>query len=145
MKDLIALSWTLSPIKHKAAFMCGCHKNTPRSLSDTQIACVPSLLFLHGDKLRCEEKFKSFMKCADHIVWVLIKRTTMQLFLGWRWCCPPTHNHNFLPRCASLSICQLLFLSLPAWWSLLLQTTFNTTSSFQGLRRPYTRQLGGFI
>lgn len=50
--------------------MCG-HRNNPgiftfisRPLFDMRSLAA----FLHGDKLRCEEKFKRVMKHADHIV-----------------------------------------------------------------------------
>lgn len=58
------------------------------------------------------QKFKHCVKLAGHIVWILIKRTTMQLLPGWSGCYPPTLYHELLWRCSSLSIC-LLFLLLP--------------------------------
>lgn len=51
MKDLFSLYWTIQPINHEAALICGYHNNPgihafiSRPLLDTRIECVPLLLF----------------------------------------------------------------------------------------------------
>lgn len=111
-------------------------------MPDNRIECNSHATPLCCDKLRCKVKYSSNINStshqhANHVVVIMIKRTTVLQFFGWGWCYPPTHYHKALWHAMNhwhssfhLSTWLCFYLSMPAC----LSSTSNNTSSFWQLR-----------